>query len=571
MADKLIINKEKVTTLFDKIRTKAGVTGPKTFDEMNDVVDSIQTGGSTGDGKYHIRYLDIDGTILKEEWLDSGATLTPPNTPNYDPDYLVFDSWNYDIENTVVEDRDLDIGAIYNTIDNATYMFCRFTTNAGLNPSLAITGNATIDWGDGVVNTSKSHTYASEGEYVIKISGSFSFSTSSSVTLFGSQTKCKVLKKIYLSKNIITVNDYLVSYCNSLEIISLPNTINKFGERAFNSCYNLKNIIIPKNVTTIGDYCFYSAKSLQRISFPNSVEKTGRYSFNYCYLLNSICIPNNLTYIDQATFQNCYSLKSLSVSNNKLIDGLGTGIFQSCYNLKNAFLSNYNAIIPYGMYSYCHNIKDISIPEIVTSIEGSAFRGCFLLKNIKIPKNVTSIGSQAFYECFRVINYFILCETVPTLSGTDAFRDINNSCTMWVNDAIIEDLKVATNWSTYASYMKKLSDCPQDLLDEHGIERPEPLPEPSGFTATFQATSMYSDYGYYSVDGGNTWTQVTMDAVSVENVTEVMLKITAHEYAMPADWNWGSGGLNGSSANNEVISETITLTQDTTFEYVCYD
>lgn len=44
MADKIIINKEKVTSLFNKIRTKAGVTGSKTFDEMGSVVDNIKTG-----------------------------------------------------------------------------------------------------------------------------------------------------------------------------------------------------------------------------------------------------------------------------------------------------------------------------------------------------------------------------------------------------------------------------------------------------------------------------------------------------------------------------------------------
>ena len=44
MANQIIVDKEKVTTLFDKIRAKAGVSGNKTFDEMNDVVDRISSG-----------------------------------------------------------------------------------------------------------------------------------------------------------------------------------------------------------------------------------------------------------------------------------------------------------------------------------------------------------------------------------------------------------------------------------------------------------------------------------------------------------------------------------------------
>jgi hypothetical protein len=37
------------------------------------------------------------------------------------------------------------------------------------------------------------------------------------------------------------------------------------------------------------------------------------------------------------------------------------------------------------------------------------------------------------------------------------FNNINKSTIMWVKDSIIEQLKVATNWSTYATYMKPLS------------------------------------------------------------------------------------------------------------------
>lgn len=96
--------------------------------------------------------------------------------------------------------------------------------------------------------------------------------------------------------------------------------------------------------------------------------------------------------------------------------------------------------------------------------------------------------------------------------------------------------------------------------------------EDSGYTATFQATSMYDDYGYYSVDNGNTWQKVTFGKVGLSTVKQVKLKIVAHEYAMPCSWTMnGSGILDGSSANKEVISDTITLTEDTTFEYTCYD
>ena len=43
MADKIIVSKSLVTSLFDKIRAKAGVTGTHTFIQMGTVVDGITT------------------------------------------------------------------------------------------------------------------------------------------------------------------------------------------------------------------------------------------------------------------------------------------------------------------------------------------------------------------------------------------------------------------------------------------------------------------------------------------------------------------------------------------------
>ena len=444
------------------------------FSTYASAIDSIQSGGgSTGDGKYRIRYLDIDGTILKEEYLNEGDSLTPPDNPSYDSDYLVFDSWNYDIESVVV-DRDYDIGAIYNTIDDCTYMFCRFTTNTGLSPNLKLNGYLTIDWGDGTVDTNLSHTYASEGEYVIKITGRHGFNTNSSVYLLGSSDLNKALQKAYLG-NVIDVGSSAFSTCYSLQNVSIPNSVQSINLRAFYSCSSLKNINIPNGITSIDTYTFY-----------------------HCYALQSILIPKSVTSISSYVFSYCYSLK-----------------------------------------------------------------------NVIIPNGVTSISNNAFQNCYSLINCFILCDQVPTLSGTNAFSSINKGCVMWVNDSIIEDLKVATNWSSFASYMKRLSECPQYLLEENGIERPEPLPEPSGYTVHFEQTGMYGVGGEWSFDG-ITWFSLEMNDTyapkTVENVTKVKLKIS-NNY-MSAEWSDDSGNVILSDIGE---SDFITLTKDTTFSFNHWD
>ena len=319
--------------------------------------------GAIYEGKYRVRYFDLDGTILKIEYVANGGKTTPPDAPAYDPDYLIFDEWNYDTANYIVE-QPTDIGAIYKTVDDATYMFCRFTTKTGLNPTLAISVFSSIDWGDGTIDGKVSHTYNVEGDYIIKIYGNISFTNNStSKSLMGSGNLNKSLKKCYIKNGVTSIGDY-----------------------AFFSCYSLTNITIPKSIINIGNYTFYVCSGLKSILIPNGITSIGNYVFNSCYYLANIIIP-----------------------------------------------------------------------ETVTSIGSSIFESCYSLTNITIPKSITSIGGNAFRRCYILTNYFINCDTTPTLSNAYVFDDINTSTIMWVNDSIIEQLKSATNWSTYANYMKPLS------------------------------------------------------------------------------------------------------------------
>ena len=103
----------------------------------------------------------------------------------------------------------------------------------------------------------------------------------------------------------------------------------------------------------------------------------------------------------------------------------------------------------------CYSLTSITIPERVTSIGSSAFANCYSLTSITIPKSVTSISSIAFQSCYSILEYdFSSHISVPTLSNTNAFDGINKICKIYVPRGLYENWKSATNWSTYANYVR---------------------------------------------------------------------------------------------------------------------
>lgn len=364
----------------------------------SDFVDN----GVIHEDKYRVRYFDVDGTILKIEYVESGGKLTPPSNPSYDPEYLTFEEWNYDIDNHVVE-QPTDVGAIYNTVDNTTYLFCRFNSYTGLNPTLAVSGFTSIDWGDGTVDTNNTHTYATVGLYTIKIKGDISFTTSSSKYLLGSNSKNASLYKIYIPETVSIFTASEFKECRSLQVVSLPKTMTIVESSLFSNCCGIEHINVPKNVESIGSS-----------------------SFNECRSLCSISLPLAINSIDSSAFYNCSSLEFVYISPNVVT-------------------------ISAQMFNNCNSLKDIILHDNITTIKTYAFNACYSLKKIKLPKNVSTIESYAFYNCSSITDYFIESTSVPTLANANAFSGWNHACIMWVNDELTNRFKSSTGWSTHSS------------------------------------------------------------------------------------------------------------------------
>ena len=75
--------------------------------------------------------------------------------------------------------------------------------------------------------------------------------------------------------------------CSNLKSVTLPSTIEKIGDNAFNSTA-LTSIVIPDGCGELGADCFTSCKSLKDIYVPSSVYDVGDDAF--CTFNNSTVI-----------------------------------------------------------------------------------------------------------------------------------------------------------------------------------------------------------------------------------------------------------------------------------------
>ena len=352
-------------------------------------------------GDYRVRFIDYDGTILKETYVDNGGSVTPPSDPSHDG--LTFEGWNYASSAFVNITSDLDVGTMYITSDGKTKMHIRPTTASGLSPTLYLSKSDTstllIDWGDGNTdqntdsgNISISHPYAAVGDYSI----SLTITSGNGTYGFGDEVSKGVLGE-------------WTPYTDILWDLNIGNNVTSIGNYAFSVCRCMESLTIPSSVTSIGDSAFAMCTSLKSLSIPSDVTSLARTTFSACMSLENILLPSGITSIMNSTFRECYALKSL--------------------------------LIPSGV---------TSLPELI-------FGMCISLESLLIPSGVTNIGQSAFTACYKNLKY-IVTPITPPVCEADAFSGIFSNGKIYVPDASVTAYKTATNWATYANYIYPLSD-----------------------------------------------------------------------------------------------------------------
>lgn len=266
-------------------------------------------------------------------------------------------------------------------------------------PSIAIcfpgfsggdSGNGTIDWGDGYVDSIPEnysytciHPYSVAGGYIIT-------ATCNGAPWIDINNK----KYDFIMNTPVDAQDYKSGLQRSLKAIKLGKNV-KFIARPLvdDDMYGM-TLMYMKFAGEIHTFYFENYKALEKIeaavlpdSFPNNS------TFRYCYSLHDVDFLKKFSGdIPGYAFEECYSLKSVNLPNVTSIAGYA---FNQCYSLKSVNLPSVT-YIENGAFSNCHSLASLNSPKATTINDG--FYNCYNLRSLTVADGCT-FYTKSFTWC----------------------------------------------------------------------------------------------------------------------------------------------------------------------------
>ena len=421
----------------------AALINPQDFPER---IAAIETSGGQPEGTHTVQFIDVDGTILKSQYVADGGSATPPANPTREKCQFV--KWSDPYTNIT---RDTDVFAFYKSSDGNSWYKVKANANDRMNLTIRCDTDSPviIDWGDGSSDTAIykntyqefRHDYAEEFDGWVKVSSEGNYRLGS-LEVDGNPCVIEVivgdkvasigpvarqmfnLRSIVIPDTVKECEGNLFYHCQSLLSLALPDGVKKFvmnkasymvdlryvrlpetltempGNMLVYS-YSLQSVVIPSSVTSIGNVAFQGCASLQSIVIPESVTSIGASAFRECDSLQSVVIPEGVTSIGDFAFHGCVNLQRIVIPAS--VTSIGKSVFQNCGNLRDVKILGSLASIRDFTFNGCYDLQGFNIPESVTSIGASAFRDCASLQSIAIPASVTSVGDSAFQGCASAV------------------------------------------------------------------------------------------------------------------------------------------------------------------------
>jgi surface protein len=374
--------------------------------------------------------------------------------------------------------------------------------------ALYVTGNYTVDWGDGTVENFASGVQA-EHTYVYANMPASSYCSrgyrqaiititpqvGQHLTLINYSRKHTLNTVRYATNNFLDVHlsgtdlSYVLFYnstysqCKLLEKLYGYQVTNKLTTMSamFTNCYSLQTLDLSSfNTAAVTDmtYMFYNCYSLQTLDlsyFNTAAVTTMSQMFYNCYSLQTL----NLSYFNTAAvttmsqmFTSCYSLQTLNLSSfNTAAVTTMSQMFTNCYSLHTLDLSSFNTAAVTTMYQMFYNCIsligiDLSTTTLAVVTDNTQItNGTISLLTSRLPQigrtftvannQLTAIELNLLFTYVRDLNGSISTSTINAAGTGYAIGDEMN-ITAGNNDAVLKVLTIGAGGAV-ATYLLKVA------------------------------------------------------------------------------------------------------------------
>ena len=278
----------------------------------------------------------------------------------------------------------------------------------------------------------------------------------------------------------------------NIKTVSLPDAMTKIGQNAFYKCTAMTSINMPTSLTAIGEKAFAQDTKLAcEIILPASMTNIATRAFFNCQAVTAFhieattppTIPNNAFERTTAPihvpcgYGHIYGKHAQwGELNLEMCELLQDNVYYYPIDGHTARAVTYHSnptdtiVIPSAVvidgvprtvtevadfaFTDCANLPAIYFNEGLEYIGERAFVRCYGLHGtIILPSTLETIGERTFSYCDNVEKYLIQAMTPPAL-GDGAFTCANHDALFYVSCEVMDDYKVATNWSSLKSRLR---------------------------------------------------------------------------------------------------------------------
>lgn len=266
--------------------------------------------------------------------------------------------------------------------------------------------------------------------------------------------KNKYLKHLTISEGVTSIQSDAFEWCEELETISFPNSLEKVGYTPFSKCRSIAGFygnskfctedhqffIVPEGYAGHSSPVVVGIAHQQRkeIIIPEGIVAVENYCFIDDFYLESLYLPKTLQYIGGQSFGG-------DCPNFHAIYGNMTSEDHRCVIMDDSI----------RMFAG-GGIKDYTTPKGVTSLYDSCFRGNNTIETIEISEGVKTVYSNCFRECANLKS--VIFPSTVTEIGSNIIEDSPNIEALYCKAIIPPSLRI-----NLIPFYSKMSVCVPDL------------------------------------------------------------------------------------------------------------